>query len=152
MLTGFFPDKLDYNFIAPGIYQGSKPHNSSLVRNDKFSLLILSAVEFQPPKERFKGVNVINAPLRDCYDITDEEMLCALQCADLVKNEVNSGGKCLITCYMGWNRSGLITALSLMKIYKMSGKQAVDHVRSMRKNALGNKFFVKIIENYKNKG
>ena len=143
-----FLNKLDYSYIAPGIYQGSRPSNSLQLINDKFTVLVLSAVEFQPQDSRYKNIKIIKAPIRDSYDITNEEVNKAITCSNAVCKDIVSGGKALITCYMGWNRSGLITAFCLINLYKMNGRQAVNHIKFMRKNSLNNEVFVKIIENY----
>ena len=66
--------------------------------------------------------------------------------ADWVYDEWKSGKKVLVRCQQGWNRSGIIMALALIKDgYKP--KDAIDLIRARRSpHALCNKDFVRYLE------
>lgn len=60
-------------------------------------------------------------------------------------NVLSQGGTVLTTCFMGLNRSGLISALALLHL-GVSADDAVELVRAARGNhALGNRTFVEFI-------
>ena len=71
--------------------------------------------------------------------------------ADWVYGEWKSGKKVLVRCQAGWNRSGLVTALVLLKDgYKP--EEAVDLIRVRRSpHALSNTYFVRYLENLTSK-
>jgi protein-tyrosine phosphatase len=77
----------------------------------------------------------------------DEENLPEIHAmADWVYDEWKSGKKVLVRCQAGWNRSGLVTALALMKDgHKV--KDAIDLIRARRSpHALCNQDFVRYLE------
>ncbi len=56
------------------------------------------------------------------------------------------GERVLVTCAMGRNRSGLISALAMRQAYKITGDHAIAAVRSARgPNALNNPQFCQVI-------
>jgi protein-tyrosine phosphatase len=55
------------------------------------------------------------------------------------------GGNVLVTCHMGLNRSGLVTAMMLHLLTPMTGERIVAHVREHRPGALCNLHFAKAI-------
>lgn len=66
--------------------------------------------------------------------------------ADWVYEEWKSGKKVLVRCQAGWNRSGLVTALALMKDGHKA-KDAIDLIRARRSpHALCNEDFVRYLE------
>jgi protein-tyrosine phosphatase len=50
-------------------------------------------------------------------------------------------GGVLVTCHAGRNRSGLIVALTLMRLYTLSGEEALLMLRSQRPRAVANPAF-----------
>lgn len=70
--------------------------------------------------------------------------------ADTFSDRLRAGKSCLSSCWMGLNRSSLVTALTLMKVTSMSPDEAVRHIRRLRNpqqgmSALCNPRFVEII-------
>jgi len=60
-----------------------------------------------------------------------------------------SGRKLMITCHMGLNRSGLITALTLMHAYRMRPSEAIKLIRGRRdKDCLCNPMFEQWLLNH----
>jgi protein-tyrosine phosphatase len=69
----------------------------------------------------------------------------AVELADWLHTKWKSGSRSLSRCSMGWNRSGLVMALVLMR-EGFSSDQAVSLIRSKRgPNALCNSDFVKFL-------
>jgi protein-tyrosine phosphatase len=66
--------------------------------------------------------------------------------ADWVYDEWKSGKKVLVRCQMGWNRSGIISALALIKA-GYTAKDAIDLIRARRSpHALCSEDFVRYLE------
>lgn len=69
--------------------------------------------------------------------------------AQQLAKAVMSGHKLMITCAMGLNRSGLITALTLMHGYKMRPSEAIRLIRGRRsKDCLCNPMFEQWLLNH----
>ena len=67
--------------------------------------------------------------------------------AGAVGSYLVNGHRVLTTCHQGLNRSGITTALILMKYYGMSAKEAADLIRNRRdRDALCNPMFVQFLE------
>lgn len=66
--------------------------------------------------------------------------------ADRVVAEIKAGGCVLTHCWGGKNRSGLISALALIRLQGITGAEAVSAIKSVRRGALVNKFFVNYLE------
>jgi protein-tyrosine phosphatase len=90
----------------------------------------------------FPGVMVIHVPLED-HLITPKEWQAALRVADDVASLHEQGAKVLVTCMLGLNRSGLITALTIHRLTGIGGHAAEKLVRSKRRMSLFNPSFVR---------
>lgn len=64
--------------------------------------------------------------------------------AQMVK-EIEAGGCVLSMCEAGRNRSGLMSALIVRKLLKMSGAEAMEYVQAQRPNALANEHFARFL-------
>src|SRR5271166_7082143 len=138
---------MDATCIIPGLYQGSLPFPGNSLKNKGFDTLILCAKEYQPPSVIYPGIKVIHAPNDDSgKPLTDSEKQIALKAAAIVCSDVRSGKNVLVTCMQGRNRSGLVVAISLVKLLGMPGKKAVRLVKNMRNNALTNPAFCQFLE------
>lgn len=150
---------LDATQIIPGLYQGSAPPPGRTLAQAGFKKLILCAMEFQPPHlvpayanniigleapDPFPGVEVFYAPNDDnpLEPATREQLLIAIGAARSTAMTLQHGGKVLVTCWMGLNRSGLVSALTLHILLGCSGRKAVQMVQQKRPNALKNPQFV----------
>jgi protein-tyrosine phosphatase len=133
---------LDVSRVAPGVYQGSRPPPGDAVRAAGFNVLVLAAQEYQPPDRDFHGVRVIRAIVDDAgAPMTRREWQQALLAAGEAAALRARGARVLTTCHAGLNRSGLVNALMLHRLTGMSGRQAIDMVRTARPGALNNQFF-----------
>ena len=140
---------IDADRIIPGVYQGSKPALESQgqlvplpLHQAGFDSLVLAAEEFQPPARDYPGVRVLHVPFDDHENrLTEEEWAEIVGAADWAAGEVRAGRRVLITCWAGINRSGIITALTVMMLTGWSGAKAVIRVKQMRPGALRNRSF-----------
>ncbi len=134
--------------IYDTIWQGAQPPTGPTLREMGFDVLVLCAREFQPPAKMFPGVTVIHAPNDDDSSVAPsrEQLDKALQAARQVVEAVRADKNVLVTCYLGLNRSGLVTALALYFLTGWPGWKCVKTVKLQRPNALGNQSFVKLLE------
>jgi hypothetical protein len=134
---------IDATLIMSGLYQGSIPSPGLGLADAGFTGVVFCAREYQPPSGRYPGLKTIHIPLDDVgFPLTLMEVHAVNQVARSVANEVRRGGKVLVTCAMGRNRSGLVSATAVVFLTGCTGKQAVQLVRSVRPNALTNAQFV----------
>jgi len=131
--------------IKAGLWQGSAPPVGDAVRKSGFDVLVLCAEEYQPPASAFPGVEVIHAP-NDDSKLTRTQLAGALQAAHRAALALKQGKQVLVTCRVGWNRSGLVSALSLHLLTGKSGGECVGLVQRGREGALGNPYFVAALE------
>jgi protein-tyrosine phosphatase len=138
----------DANQIVPGLWMGQAPPPAANLPG--FTMVVLTAKEYQPKSAQLNlpGVQVVHVPLPD-GPLTQQLQQAALNAAVLVANEVKAGGKVLVTCWAGANRSGLVVALALEQM-GMAGPIALAKVRAQRfPNSghvpLSNPYFVQMI-------
>lgn len=139
----------DYNWIIPNrIAQGGYPGASpSLFQT--FDVVVYMAMEAQPKMRLPPGKIALYGPIDDDIyrplprEVGAELHKIAAECA----RQAAWGKKVLITCMQGKNRSGLITALTLLKMYPAwTPEQAITIIRRNRRlrdgsQALGNTMF-----------
>ncbi len=134
---------MNYTQIVPFLAQGSQPPEGDYINRSGWNVLALCAEEYQPKGEKFPGVKVLHVPLDDSgFRITREESdiatRAAVRLAELIKNENNV----LVTCHMGINRSGFVTALTLHHLTGKSGAECIKMVQRRRPMALQGPTFV----------
>lgn len=136
---------VEANRIGPRLYQGSKPPFGRNVQRAGFDILVLCAIEHQPRSRAFPGVHVVHCPLDDADHLpSDFEWELAKQTGKFVADCVRAGGRSLITCMQGRNRSGLVTALALHTLTGQPGHVCVKYVQEGRTAApaLTNDYFI----------
>jgi len=147
----------DYDQIHTNLFQGSypKPHKDL---GDGFDVIVYTAIEKQPTaaalKPMPKSVAVRRFPLDDdpYQPITREQAAALVRAAKELAAQLRSGRRVLITCAMGMNRSGLLTALTLMAATGCSGRTAFSTVQSKRRamedgtRALFNPIFARFVQ------
>jgi protein-tyrosine phosphatase len=111
-------------------------------------VVVLCAVEYQLPQSEFPECELISIPLHDdLVPLNPTEIERIRECVDDVGRALLSNKQCLITCFMGLNRSALITALTMCKYLGCTPNEAIARVRSCRgSHALSNPYFVNIIK------
>lgn len=135
---------IDITHVYEGLYQGAWPPIGDQLARRGFDVLVLAANENQH-EELYSNIQVICAPGDD--DARPERlarflpgwMLAAARVAQLLER----GKKVLVTCMAGLNRSGMITAMALHLHTGWSGEECVEHIQSLRANALCNETFAK---------
>lgn len=122
---------------------GSDPPSNQYLQIDT---LVLTALEHQ--SNQYSGPRtILHVPLNDDGSpITKHEVRLALQASKEVTRRLRKNERVLITCHMGKNRSGLITALTLINLGS-SADNAVQIVRKARgQSALGNRYFYDLVQ------
>lgn len=153
--------KFDATLIHPGLWQGSRPPFGFVLSRAGFNMVVLCAEEFQPPHVMpagydvlirgmgtpFPDVEVVYAPNDDSFTIppSREQLKTALAASARVADVIRAGGKVLVTCWMGKNRSGLVSALTLHRLLGISGFQAAHRIRCRRRGALSNPYFIEAL-------
>ena len=112
-----------YAYVLPGrLAQGSDPPLEGL----PFNLLVLCAMEHQTPSRK---TPTVLAPLDDSGPPpTRRHISTAIWAADIVTRHVRRGERVLVVCHAGYNRSGLVTALTLLNL----GASASSAIRQVR--------------------
>lgn len=151
---------IEATLIHPGLWQGSRPPFGFSLKRAGFNMVVLCAEEFQPPHVMpagfdtllrgmapFPDVEVVYAPNDDSFSTppSREQLKTAITAAQQVTEVIKAGGKVLVTCWQGKNRSGLVSALALHKLLGISGFQAIHRVRARRRRALSNPYFVEAL-------
>jgi hypothetical protein len=138
--------KQDYSYVlGHALAQGSAPPPYHEISGKApFDVIVLCAEEWQPHLPQYP--RVIHAGFRDAAPKPEETALAVSTAREVVRHIKLRGRSVLVTCQMGWNRSGLVTALAL-KMMGLSTREAVRRIREARgPNALGNKHFVAFLE------
>lgn len=117
--------------VIPGLFIGPKPPPG---RRSDVDVIVLAAMEYQPPAVLFPGVEVIHAPLDDdpSRPMTANEIEIAIKAGRRVARRLRAGRRILSTCAMGLNRSSLIAALAMSETHGMSADEIIRRVRRAR--------------------
>jgi protein-tyrosine phosphatase len=134
---------IDATELMPDLYQGCAPPRGPTLAAWGFDAVVLCAREYQPTAEEFPGLHVIRARLDDSgAPMANREWEAAVSAASQVVNIYLKGGRVLVTCAMGRNRSGLVAGLVMHMLTGLSGAQIVRQIRLRRSGALSNEWFV----------
>lgn len=151
--------------ITPRLFMGPLPLPGSHVAQAGFSVLILAAslreyrfayglTKQDSIPAQFPGVPLVFVVgLTDDYEVpvTESEFRRVMAASETVKHAVREHKKALVTCIMGRNRSGLVTAMALRELCNWSGSRAIQHVRAGREKSgtpkvLENPMYVELLE------
>lgn len=128
--------------VISRLWQGALPQWPEQLQG--FDVLLLCALELQPPSTHMPVVRVVRIPLDDAKPSV-EDVRAVRRTARRCAQAWRSGQRLLITCAAGLNRSGLITGLTLRQL-GYSGDQAVTLIRQARgPNALSNRWFEQLV-------
>lgn len=134
---------IDATELMPDLYQGCAPPIGPTLAAWGFDAVVLCAREYQPATELFQGMRVIRAQLDDSgAPMTNREWEDAVRAASQAVNIYVKGGRVLVTCAMGRNRSGLVAGLVMHMLTGLPGAQIVRQIRLRRPGALSNQWFV----------
>jgi protein-tyrosine phosphatase len=127
--------------VHGGLWQGSRPPQGKEIADAGFDVLVLTAMEYQPPSEAFPGVRVLHTPLDDAEPTAVERSM-AFGASAAVAEALKRGKRVLVTCQMGLNRSGWVVARAL-QLGGVSRRESIAMVRRARGSmALCNDDFV----------
>lgn len=140
MKSPFASDPADWLF--PKIWQGSRAM-LSYGRLKHFSMLVLCAEEVQPPRGHFRDdLRVVRCPLvDDGSPLSLNEQALASHTAMEIARSAARGRRVLVTCNMGLNRSGLVSAMAIHRLTGSSGVTCMAIVARRRPGALQNRAF-----------
>ncbi len=126
------------------LWQGSKI--TGRVHRWPFTMLVLSAIEIQPLSMQFPSTTkVVRIPLDDDGPLPPGWTPKLFEIGKMIAEEVKSGGKVLVTCNMGINRSGLVTGHALYAL-GIAPRTIVPMIKGRRSIALQNQWFVSHLE------
>jgi hypothetical protein len=135
---------IDATRICSKLYQGSFPAPHTPLKRYGFDCLVLCADELQPPSNEYSDIFIIRVPM-DEGPADPRTMVRAAQAAEAVKALIQKGYRTLVTCRMGLNRSGLVSALTLRSM-GISGHNARKIVQMARPRALCNPRFAEALD------
>jgi len=129
--------------VYPGLFMGSK---RALDSRDAglFDVFISTAAEIKPPQSimgDFASYHILLDDKPWKFGDHPEEVVELVTAAADVAMMVRRGKKVLIFCHMGMNRSGLMTALTLMNL-GYTWQQALAAIRQRHGCTLSNQSFV----------
>lgn len=136
---------LDAVRVSPKLYIGSAPAVGTPLGALGFRVLVLAAQEYQHGRQAFPGVSVVHAGFVDRDPAAPTDIAVASEAAALVAVEVAESRRTLVTCWQGRNRSGLVVAFALVKLYGVSGRRAMRMVRAVRPTALTNDAYARLL-------
>jgi hypothetical protein len=142
------------------LWQGNIHDVNKLIRkgNSLIKVIGLFAQECQP-NDPYGHYELIKMGYDDNTRAGNLEMKrilsIAVEAANIFSNRIREGKSCLSSCYMGLNRSGLVSALTLIKLANMSPDEAITMIQNKREpqhgmTALCNPRFVNAIRNVSN--
>jgi len=129
--------------VYPNLFMGSKRAIMNLDAGD-FDVYVSTAAEIKPPRSIVGDFKSFHVSLDDApwaFGDHPEEVIELVAVAGDLAMLVRAGHKVLIFCHMGMNRSGLMTALTLMQL-GLSWQQALATIRKRHGCTLSNQSFV----------
>ena len=128
-------DCRDYAYLMPGgwLAQGSAPPRGARI---PFDVIVLAAMEYQPD---LAGYEVWYVPLDDGPPPDHATRMRIRHAARDVADAVSLRRRVLVTCWMGRNRSGVISGLALVEL-GLPRERAVRRIQRYR-NGLTNPYF-----------
>ena len=108
------PQLIDANLVAGTMFMGAfEPPRRGL--REHIDAIVLCALERQPPTLAYTGIKVMHCPLLDdLTPLTIDEFYMVQKMIKRLRTLLDEGAVVLVSCYMGLNRSGFISAAALM--------------------------------------
>lgn len=128
--------------VVEGLYISGRPQDDSWHGRVDVLLTVAFDAYVAPPEKPNWGLAVF-LPLVDGPEEPDADLLEAL--VGLAAELIRSGKTVLVHCAAGINRSGLVTAMILVKLGD-SPSEAIDRLRAVVPDALNNETFVGLVE------
>lgn len=131
------------------LFQAGASEIPSILFKNNIFMLILAAEEYQPEyihAKNFEDIHKFYLPLDDGDFISRNELKSINKLADFAVVAILNGKSVLSTCYLGRNRSGLISGTILKKLTRLPGEQIIAHIQMNRYKALRNEYFNNILK------
>ena len=125
-----------YHYLMPGpwLAQGSAPSPGMRL---PFDVIVLAAMEYQPD---LPGYTVIKVKLDDSGPPPSKlDRHIIRRTAREIADRIRHRERCLVTCWQGRNRSGVLAGLALRDL-GLSGAEAARRIQLAR-NGLTNHYF-----------
>jgi len=130
--------------IIPGLYQSAKTHDLSciekevLVRKYKIDMVINLWHTADEEMAKLVKTGYIHRYMPDGKTPIFDELE---RIADIVAPLIRKGTIVLSHCYGGRNRSGLLNAMIVMRVFHCNGQIALEYIQQRRPNSLVNETF-----------
>lgn len=136
-MNGELHPALDAHRIAPRLWVGSYPRPQRIL---PFTMWVQCAAEFGRPDPSDygsslagDGLRIVWCPLHDDgRKFEGRHFNRAIKAMHQVVAHHRQGGRVLVTCAQGRNRSAFVAALALTQLAPMTADQAIAHVRAHR--------------------
>lgn len=146
----------DWDHIYQGLYQGGAPSladDRDIQEPVEVDVVVLCAREYQPHRMFLGNVERYRIPYRDTFDpgeTSPEDLERAIKMGEVVAGLISHEHKrVLVTCWMGWNRSGLVSTIALLNLRpSWTAKDAIQWLQMHRYGAMGNPLFCDLVESY----
>lgn len=122
-------EELDISLIRPGLYQGSLAPTGTKLKDAGIDVVVLCTKNYQPPREDFKGVQVIRSPMSDSDRLSRGKIRLALRTSERMADAIKEGKTVLSTCRAGMNRSSLHSAMTMLRL----GEEPEEIIKKIRK-------------------
>ncbi len=155
--------------ISRGLFQGQAPPCGPQLRQAGIDTIILCAEEWQPPHNvdpisgailgyrpgmhPYPGVAIFHAPADDDFNAppSPQAIAIAARAANFAAGRILRGGNVFVSCWMGKNRSGLVTGLTLHGLTGLAGATCAALIKRARPEALTNPQFVEALSKIQGK-
>jgi protein-tyrosine phosphatase len=132
--------------ILPGLWQGGT-HDSDTIYTTNSSIYKPSKEDFDTVVTLYESANPVRGGVKEIRfgfydgDMSDFDVTELRELVDAAHRDWKAGKRVLIRCQAGWNRSGLVMALTLIKD-GLEPQEAIDLIRDRRvPEALSNRIF-----------
>ena len=119
----------------------------------RFTLLVLCAKQLQP-QISFQG-QILRPAFEDHNPIDADSVVRAIEAGQAVAKHIKKGGRALVTCAAGLNRSALVAGIAIKELNPTwSADRIIMQIRKMRcpDSALCNPYFCSILQMYAGNG
>lgn len=123
------------------LWQGSAPPLGPDLARAGFTVLFLMAEEFQPRAASFPGLKAVYHVPIDDGKLETRDLVRVKRAARRAADALRQGERVLVTCWMGRNRSGLLSALALADYLDVSPCNVARVIQRARLGALTNEHF-----------
>ena len=128
----------DAHRIAPRLHQGAHVVDGHALARLDFTMVVLCAVELQPRSYGAKPLKVVRCQLDDARDyfsgdVAGKRWRRVDEAVDAAVAELGRSGRIYVSCNMGLNRSGVVVASILRRLWPAERMtRIIEHVQRAR--------------------